>query len=69
MATVTKNFNVEGMSCGHCEMATQKSLMAVEGVVSAKADSKAKKVVVEVNEGVADAALKDAITKAGYKVV
>ncbi len=69
MATVKKEFSVEGMSCMHCEMATQKALMAVKGVVSAKADHKAKKAVVEVEDSVDDATLKQAITKAGYQVV
>jgi copper chaperone CopZ len=67
--TVNKEFTVEGMSCGHCEMAVRKSLMEVEGVVSANADHQAKKVVVEASSGVEDAKLKEAITKAGYKVV
>lgn len=69
MATVKKEFSVEGMSCGHCEMAVQKSLMGIDGVVSAKADHLGKKTVVEVDEKVNDTVLKDAITKAGYKVV
>ena len=57
MATITKEIGVEGMSCGHCEMAVQKSLMGLEGVVSAKADYMAKKTVVEVDEKVSEAAL------------
>ena len=46
MGTIKQEFQVEGMSCGHCETAVKKSLMAVEGVVDAKADHATKKVVV-----------------------
>ena len=69
MATVTREFKVEGMSCGHCEMAAQKALLSVAGVVSAKADHMARKAVVEVDEKVEDRLLREAIVKAGYQVV
>ncbi len=69
MAIEQKEFNVEGMSCMHCEMAAQKALMAVSGVVSAKADHKTGKVVVEVDGHSDEAELKQAITEAGYRVM
>jgi copper chaperone CopZ len=64
----TKEFRVEGMSCGHCEMAVNKSLMAIDGVTSAKADHQAGKVLVELNREVDEALLEQAIIKAGYTV-
>jgi copper chaperone CopZ len=68
MNSKTIAFKVEGMSCGHCEMAINKALMTVEGVVFAKADHKAGKVLVELNKEIEDALLEAAVTKAGYKV-
>jgi len=69
MATLHKELKVTGMSCGHCEMAVNKSLMEVDGVISAKADHKAGKAVVELDKDVNEEVLKEAVTKAGYQVV
>jgi len=58
---------VVGMSCGHCEMAVKKALLAVSGVKDASADHKANKAVVQV-EGPADRqAMIEAVKKAGYE--
>lgn len=64
-----KSFNVEGMMCPHCEAHVKAALEAVEGVVSAVADHKAKRVCVTLSREVADGEIKAAITAAGYKVV
>jgi len=68
MHSKSKELQVEGMSCGHCEMAVNKALMAVEGVVSVRADHKTGKVLVELGKEVEEALLKAAVIKAGYKV-
>jgi copper chaperone CopZ len=68
MYTKTKEFKVEGMSCGHCEMAVNKSVMTIEGVTSAAADYKEGKVSVKLNKEVDDALIEQAIIKAGYTV-
>lgn len=68
MGTITKEFQVGGMSCGHCEMAVKKSLMAITGVIDARADHAANKVVVEANENADQEEFKKAIVKAGYTV-
>ncbi|MDY4755397.1 MAG: heavy metal translocating P-type ATPase [Candidatus Faecousia sp.] len=64
METVIK---VEGMMCGHCKASVEKACKAVPGTVDAVVDLAAKTVTVT---GTADvAALKQAITDAGYTVV
>lgn len=58
---------VDGMMCSHCKARVEKTCKAVAGTVDAVADLAAKTVTVT---GSADAAaLKKAITDAGYQVV
>jgi copper ion binding protein len=69
--TVTNKieFNVTGMSCGHCEMAVKKALLSLDGVSSAEADHKAGRVAAEVDEStVSREAIVEAIKNAGYGV-
>jgi copper chaperone len=63
-----KILTVEGMSCGHCEMAVKKALGDLDGVKSVKVDLDSKKVEVE-GEDLIDENLKEAIEDAGYDVV
>ena len=58
---------VSGMNCGHCEMAVNKALLALDGVSEAKADHKAGKAVVELDGDVSRQTLVDAVVKAGYE--
>ena len=59
---------VTGMSCGHCEMAVKKALMALDGVTQAEADHQAQKAVVEVeSDRVSREAMIEAVKKAGYE--
>jgi copper chaperone CopZ len=72
-ATETKgqlNFAVEGMTCGGCENSIESKVSKVPGVASAKADHKAKSLVVEAAPGatVDPEAVKKAVQDAGYKV-
>ena len=64
MQTVIK---VEGMMCTHCKATVEKVCKAVPGVTDAIVDLQAKQVTVTGNPGAA--ALKKAITDAGYEVV
>ena len=59
---------VEGMSCGHCEMAVKRALEELDGVESVVVDLKSKKVQVE-GSNLEDNLLKEAIEEAGYDVV
>ena len=64
MATV---INVEGMMCPHCKARVEQVCKAVPGATDAVVDLQAKNVTVSGNADVA--ALKKAITDAGYEVV
>ena len=58
---------VEGMTCNHCKMRTEKALQAVSGVENVKVDLETKEVVVTGNAERDD--LVKAVEKAGYSVV
>lgn len=58
---------VEGMTCNHCKMRTEKALQAVSGVENVKVDLETKEVVVTGNAERND--LVKAVEKAGYSVV
>jgi len=58
---------VEGMTCNHCKMNTEKALQAVSGVESVKVDLAAKEAVVTGN--VERTKLVKAVEDAGYSVV
>lgn len=66
----TKTLKVAGMTCGSCEKSISDSVSKVPGVKSCKADHTTG-VVSIVTDGVtqvSDAALTEAVTKAGFKV-
>lgn len=60
---------VDGMMCAHCQAHVQKALAAVEGVTEAAVDLESKKATVTLAQDVADQALVDAVTEAGYTPV
>ena len=60
---------VDGMMCAHCQAHVQKALAAVEGVTEAAVDLESKKATVTLAQDVADQALMDAVTEAGYTPV
>ncbi len=59
--------NVEGMSCQHCVASVKKSIEALEGVSEATPDLDTGKVLID-GDNLNDAAIKQAITDAGYAV-
>jgi Cu+-exporting ATPase len=63
-----KVLKVEGMSCGHCKMAVEKALMAVDGVESAVVDLAGKTAEVTLAKEVENEVLSKAVTNAGYEV-
>lgn len=65
---MTKMLAVEGMMCAHCKASVEKALAAVAGVTSAVADLDAKNATVVCDPSVTDAALKAAVTEAGFEV-
>jgi len=66
MAEVT--LKIEGMSCQHCVMSVKKAVDSLEGVSSSDVEIGSARVVYD--EGrVSEEAIRDAINRAGYRVV
>lgn len=63
-----KEIEINGMTCGHCQMRVEKALNAIPGV-EAKVDLKNRNAVVNMAEEVPDAVLMDAVRAAGYEPV
>ena len=59
-------YRVPGMHCGHCKMAVEQELVAVEGVEKVAVDLDSKLVTVR-GSGLDDVALCAAIDEAGYE--
>ncbi|MGV0421614.1 heavy-metal-associated domain-containing protein [Corynebacterium simulans] len=62
-----KNYTVEGMTCGHCEMSVREEVGEIAGVSSVSADHTTGAVAVE-GEGFTDEQVVAAVAEAGYKV-
>jgi heavy metal translocating P-type ATPase len=65
---MTKTMVIEGMACAHCSGRVEKALNALEGV-TATVDLAQKTATINLSGAVSDAALKNAVTAAGYTVV
>jgi copper chaperone len=59
-------FNVQGMTCGHCEMSVKKAITRVDPEAKVEIDRNTGKVEVQSNEAHETIAL--AITEQGYQV-
>ena len=60
-------FNVEGMTCGHCEKAVTKALLAIDPQAKIVIDRTVNKVKVDSTQ--ARDALQKAIADEGYRVI
>lgn len=70
MALQQEIYQVEGMSCQHCQMAVEKALKALDGVEDVQVDLAAGRVQVSFDPGrTTSLELKEAILDAGYTVV
>ena len=67
MATSTKEYTVQGMTCGHCEMSVKEEVGEIAGVSAVEASSKTGSVTVT-GEGFTDEQVVAAVTEAGYTV-
>lgn len=65
--TETLSYRVPGMSCGHCKVAVESEVGAVQGVEFVQADLDTKLVTVR-GDSLDDGALRAAIGEAGYEV-
>jgi copper chaperone CopZ len=61
---------VEGMSCGHCEIAIQDAIRKLPGIKKTKATRRKKQVAVDYNTAlVTPEQIADAVNATGYKAV
>lgn len=67
MSVTTKNYLIEGMTCGHCEASVKEEVSEIAGVASVEATSSNGRVSVT-GEGFTDEQVTAAITEAGYTV-
>ena len=67
-SVMTKTITINGMMCAHCVAHVEKALNAIDGV-SAQVSLENKNAVCTLTRDVADDALKNAVTEAGYEVV
>lgn len=63
---------VNGLTCGHCAASVREELEEIPGVASVEVDVRkgaTSKVAVDLGGEVTDAAIRDAISEAGYELV
>lgn len=65
MADITKNYQVEGMTCGHCEKSLQEEVGEIFGVTDVQASSESGTVSVS-GAGFTDEQVAEAVEEAGY---
>lgn len=64
----TRNYTVEGMTCGHCRKSVIEEVLQVEGVKGVDVDLDSGRVTVA-GESFEDRAIATAIDEAGYTLV
>ena len=62
----TTEFNVTGMTCGHCEMSVREEVEEIPGASVSQVSHETGRLVVESDQPVDDA-VKAAVEEAGYK--
>lgn len=62
----TTEFNVTGMTCGHCEMSVREEVEEIPGASVSQVSHETGRLVVESDQPVDDAAVKAAVEEAGY---
>ena len=69
MSTTTTEFQVTGMTCGHCEMSVREEVSEVPGVQGVEVSHETGLLTVSSTQGVDDAAVLAAVDEAGYSAV
>lgn len=59
-------FNVSGMTCGHCEMSVREEVQEIPDVTDVQVSHQTGKLLVASNSNVSDAVIK-AVQEAGYQ--
>ena len=65
----TTEYQVTGMTCGHCEMSIREEVSTVPGVQDIEVSAQTGKLVVTATDVVDDAAVITAVDEAGYEAV
>lgn len=68
MATTTE-YQVTGMSCGHCEIAIRSEVSEIDGVTGIEVSAQTGRLAVTAEQPVDDAAVIAAVDEAGYTAV
>ena len=66
MSATTIDFQVTGMTCGHCEMSVREEVEEIPGASVSQVSHETGRLVVESDQPVDDAAVKAAVEEAGY---
>ena len=64
-----KKITIDGMHCASCSSNVERSLRKVPGIKEVAISLMTKKAIIEVDEKVSDADLKNAVARAGYKTI
>jgi copper chaperone CopZ len=65
----TTEFQVTGMTCGHCEMSVREELAEVQGIEDVQVSAQTGKLTVKSADSVEDAQILAAVAEAGYSAV
>ncbi|PAY23587.1 heavy metal transporter [Dietzia natronolimnaea] len=68
MATTTE-YQVTGMTCGHCEGAIRDEVAQIDGVTDIEVSAQTGRLSITIEQPVADAAVIAAVDEAGYTAV
>ncbi|PPF44827.1 heavy metal transporter [Pseudoclavibacter sp. AY1F1] len=66
---ITNEYQVTGMTCGHCEMSIREEVAEVTGVEDIQVSAQTGKLVVTSSGPVEDARILAAVAEAGYTAV
>ncbi|WP_341359063.1 heavy metal-associated domain-containing protein [Georgenia sp. M64] len=65
----TNEYQVTGMTCGHCEMSIREEVSQIPGVEDIQVSAQTGKLVVSSDAAIDDAAVLAAVDEAGYSAV
>lgn len=69
MNTTTTEYQVTGMTCGHCEMSVREEVGELSGVTDIQVSAQTGKLVVTAESDLEDQAVVSAVEEAGYSAV
>ena len=69
MSTTTTEYQVTGMSCGHCETAIRGEVSEIPGVTGIEVSAQTGRLAVTAEQPIEDATVIAAVDEAGYTAV